>query len=266
MRLRIAAELRDRVAHRGEIDHARHAGEVLQQHARRPVRDLFRRGEPRLPRRERDDVVRGHRTAVLEPQEVLEQDLERVRQRREIVRAAERGEPEVGVLPAAGAQRVARGETVRMRLRHGVRRAFGAACSPCSRRTVPRLLTHVPFFGTIRGRAARRPAACRLRHRDPRPGPDPAGALRERAARARAGPPDRVERERRAPRRHRARTRRRRGVAAGRARRASCCSTAAGTARSSCARCSNGSPAAYPEVGERARTFRERPRRIGKPR
>ena len=38
--LRVAAELRHRVAHRGEIDHGGHAGEVLHQHARRPERDL----------------------------------------------------------------------------------------------------------------------------------------------------------------------------------------------------------------------------------
>jgi hypothetical protein len=33
--LGIAAELLHRVAHRGEIDHRRHAGEILHQHARR---------------------------------------------------------------------------------------------------------------------------------------------------------------------------------------------------------------------------------------
>ena len=38
--LRIAAQRRHRVAHRGEIDHRRHAGEVLHQHARRAEGDL----------------------------------------------------------------------------------------------------------------------------------------------------------------------------------------------------------------------------------
>ena len=38
--LGIAAELRHGVAHRGEIDHGRHAGEVLHQHARRAEGDL----------------------------------------------------------------------------------------------------------------------------------------------------------------------------------------------------------------------------------
>ena len=41
--VRIAAEPRDAVAHRGEIDDRRHAGEVLQQHARRRERDLLLR-------------------------------------------------------------------------------------------------------------------------------------------------------------------------------------------------------------------------------
>ena len=38
--LRIAAELRHRIAHRGEIDHRGNAGEILHQHARRAILDL----------------------------------------------------------------------------------------------------------------------------------------------------------------------------------------------------------------------------------
>jgi hypothetical protein len=38
----IAAQLGDGIAHRGKIDHAGHAGEVLQQHAGRAVLDLVR--------------------------------------------------------------------------------------------------------------------------------------------------------------------------------------------------------------------------------
>ena len=41
MRSGFAAEVDHRVAHRGEIDHARHAGEVLQEHARRHERDFL---------------------------------------------------------------------------------------------------------------------------------------------------------------------------------------------------------------------------------
>ena len=40
--LRIAAESGDAVAHRGQIGHARHAGEILEQHPRRHERDLGR--------------------------------------------------------------------------------------------------------------------------------------------------------------------------------------------------------------------------------
>ena len=147
-RLQRAAELRDRVAHRGEVDHARHAGEVLQQHARGPVGDLLRRARARVPRRQRLDVGLRHRPAVLEPQQVLEQDLQRVRQRPEVVRLAERREPEVRVFPIAGAERVARGEAVRMRVRHGfdsVRRTAVAPLPPA----VPYLLTAVPFCRTV---------------------------------------------------------------------------------------------------------------------
>ncbi len=38
--LGVAAELRHRLAHGGEIDHRRHAGEILHQHPRRAERDL----------------------------------------------------------------------------------------------------------------------------------------------------------------------------------------------------------------------------------
>ena len=40
-RFGIAAHRRHRIAHRREIDDARHAGKILQQHARRTKRDLF---------------------------------------------------------------------------------------------------------------------------------------------------------------------------------------------------------------------------------
>src|SRR3546814_15589535 len=40
---RVTAERRDRVAHRGQIDNAGHAGEILEQHARRTILDLAAR-------------------------------------------------------------------------------------------------------------------------------------------------------------------------------------------------------------------------------
>jgi hypothetical protein len=76
----VAAERHDGVAHRGEIHHARHPCEVLQEDARGHERDLGRRARGRVPLRERPDVVRLHERAVLAAQQVLQQDLQRVRQ------------------------------------------------------------------------------------------------------------------------------------------------------------------------------------------
>ena len=59
-RFGIAAEPRDAVAHRREIDDRRHAGEILQQHARRRERDLLLRGALDVPPRQRLDVGRLH--------------------------------------------------------------------------------------------------------------------------------------------------------------------------------------------------------------
>ena len=82
--LRIAAEPHDAVAHRGEIDDRRHAGEVLQQHPRRRERDLLLRPRRDVPAGERLDVVGVDEPAVLAAQQVLEQDLQRVRQPRDV--------------------------------------------------------------------------------------------------------------------------------------------------------------------------------------
>ena len=75
--LRVAAEARHRVAHRGEIDHRRHPGEILHQHARRAVLDLARRGAGDLPVDQRLDVLDGDRDPVLEAQQIFEQHLQR---------------------------------------------------------------------------------------------------------------------------------------------------------------------------------------------
>ena len=76
----VAAELRDRVAHRGEVDDRRDVGEVLHEHAARGERDLRRRLGRRIPSGERLDVAGRDLLAALGPQQVLEQDLQRVRQ------------------------------------------------------------------------------------------------------------------------------------------------------------------------------------------
>ena len=71
---------REAVAHRGEIDDARHAGEVLEQDARRHERDLTLGRLAQIPLSERADIVGTDERAVLAPQQVLEQDLQRERQ------------------------------------------------------------------------------------------------------------------------------------------------------------------------------------------
>ena len=75
---RITSQRDDRVAHRDEVDNARHTGEVLQQHAGWGELDLDPMVGRRIPRRERVDLVRGHGDAVFASQQVLEQDLQAV--------------------------------------------------------------------------------------------------------------------------------------------------------------------------------------------
>ncbi len=78
--LRVAAELHGGIAHGGKIDHGRDAGEVLHQHTGRTVGDLMGRLAGRQPRGDGADVVRGHRAAVFEAQQVFQNDLQRKRQ------------------------------------------------------------------------------------------------------------------------------------------------------------------------------------------
>jgi hypothetical protein len=79
----IAAERDHRIAHRCEIDHAGHAGEILQQHTRGHEGDFLLHLGARIPVRERADVVGLDERVVLTPQQVLEEDLHRVRQPRD---------------------------------------------------------------------------------------------------------------------------------------------------------------------------------------
>ena len=75
----VAAHFRDGVAHRREVRHGRHAGEVLQQHSRGHKRDLRALLGHRLPFRQRLDVLGLHESAVLLAQQVLEQNANRKR-------------------------------------------------------------------------------------------------------------------------------------------------------------------------------------------
>ena len=87
----VAAEGGDRVAHRREVDHGRNAGEVLQEDAGDAEGDLALGAGLHIPARERFDVGAFDEGAVLVPEEILEEDLERHRQGRD-GRAGERRE------------------------------------------------------------------------------------------------------------------------------------------------------------------------------
>ena len=76
----IAFHLRHRLAHRCQIDHARHAREVLHDHSRRSELDLLAGVGVRIPVGEPADVIGGNVGAVLSAEQVLQQDLETVRQ------------------------------------------------------------------------------------------------------------------------------------------------------------------------------------------
>ncbi len=92
--LRIAADLRHRVAHRRQVDDRGDAGEVLHQDPCRLEGDLDARRRGRVPAGDRLDVGVGDRGAVLEAEDVLEQDLDRVGQARDLEALGERVEPE----------------------------------------------------------------------------------------------------------------------------------------------------------------------------
>ena len=79
--LRVAAQRDHRVAHRREVDHRRHAGEVLHQDARRAEGDLLVGVRASgASRRIASMSSTRDAAAVLEAQQVLEQHLERERQ------------------------------------------------------------------------------------------------------------------------------------------------------------------------------------------
>ena len=82
------AELDERVAHRGEVAHRGDAGEVLHQHARGAELDLVLDALLRVPARDRLDVGRVDRLAVLVAEQVLEQDAQRVGQGRDVADAS----------------------------------------------------------------------------------------------------------------------------------------------------------------------------------
>ena len=76
----IAAESRDRLAHRGEVHNTGHAREVLQDDARGREGDLVRRWRAWIPGEQRLDVTLFDVDAVFEAQQIFEQDFQRIRQ------------------------------------------------------------------------------------------------------------------------------------------------------------------------------------------
>ena len=78
--LRVAAEILDRVAHGGEVHDAGHAGEVLHDHTRGRELDFMAGLGLRVPVQQRLDVFVRDVRAVDVAYQVLDEDLERVRQ------------------------------------------------------------------------------------------------------------------------------------------------------------------------------------------
>ena len=96
----VPAQLLHRVAHRRQVDHGRDSGEVLHQHPGGLEGDLDGGIRLRVPAGDRLDVVSAVGGPVLQPQGILEQDLERVRQPRGVELLLEGIEP-VDLEPAA---------------------------------------------------------------------------------------------------------------------------------------------------------------------
>ena len=112
--VRIPAEVAHRLAHRRQVHHARHPGEVLHDHPGGGELDLVVRLGVGVPGAERADLVGGHVGAVLGPQQVLQQDLVGERQPARPLDRADREDLE-GL--AADRQRVFGGEGIEAR--HG---------------------------------------------------------------------------------------------------------------------------------------------------
>jgi hypothetical protein len=89
---RVAAELGHRVAHCGEVDDGRHAGEVLEDDPRRHERNLGLAAGPGPPPGQGLDVLGLDEAIAGVTQDVLEQDLERDRRAFEVDQSLDRGE------------------------------------------------------------------------------------------------------------------------------------------------------------------------------
>ena len=106
----VAAEVGHRVAHDREVDHGRDAGEILEEDAGGHERDLGLGRSAGSPGQEGLDVLRPDRRSARVAEQVLEQDLDRHRQRREIDSIADDVEPveigQTGSETGAGTERI----------------------------------------------------------------------------------------------------------------------------------------------------------------
>ena len=78
--IRIATKFGDSIAHRRQIDDRRYAGKILQHDSRREERDLALGLSGWVPTRQCLHVSSTHDLCIFVTQQVLEQDLERIRQ------------------------------------------------------------------------------------------------------------------------------------------------------------------------------------------
>ncbi len=113
----IAVQAIDRIAHGGQVDHGRDAGEVLHQDTGGPVGDLARRALLLQPVRKRLGVICRDRASVFVAEHVLQQHLQRIGQPRDISELLRcRFEAEIvvalarGIEGAAGLQAVLAGD------------------------------------------------------------------------------------------------------------------------------------------------------------
>jgi hypothetical protein len=107
---RVAAQLGHRLAHRGQVHHAGHAGEILQHHARGHEGNFRIRLGLGVPLGDRLDFLGGDRDAVLVAQQVFQQDFHRIRQLLQVEALAELGEAGDLVRAAVDLEGVAGGE------------------------------------------------------------------------------------------------------------------------------------------------------------
>ncbi len=107
---RVAAELLHGFPHGGEVDHGRDAGQVLQDHPGRGELDLGIGLLLRVPVRQRFDVGGRYVDAVLVAEQVLQQDLQAVR---EVLCTGDRVQPVDLIRRAARLDRRASAEAVR---------------------------------------------------------------------------------------------------------------------------------------------------------